>query len=125
MFDIKDKGNKKIIILLSAVLISIIAFTVLCAVFLSKAASIINEENTVTEIGRADIMNVETQSNGPIYFLCERNGMIAVFSEDNVLIEYLDVAVITLPRKDRDQIRLGIRIHGTENLEKIKQDYSN
>ena len=116
--------KKKITLLLSLLAIGIIILVSLSAVSLFTAAGVMKEEALPENADRADIMTVETADSEPIYFLREIDGLIGIFSEDNVMLERLDVAVMTLPAKDREMISKGITVKGTKNLEALKQDFT-
>ncbi len=117
--------NKKMIWLLSGLAIAVICLVTVSVVSLCTAASVMKEdEGIIKNADRADIMTVDTADNEPIYFVREHEGVIGVFSEDNALIEKLNVAVMTLPKKDRTQLKEGITVKGTKNLEDLKEDYS-
>ena len=116
--------KKKIILLLSILGIFVVSLMILSAVSLFTAAGVIKEDTAINNADRADIMTVETNDSEPIYFLRETDGIIGIFSEDNIMIDKIDVAVMTLPAKDRESVSKGITVKGTKNLEALKQDFT-
>lgn len=117
--------NKKIIWIFGSLAVAVICLVTVSVISLCTAASVIhNEDDLIKNADIADMMTVEIHDSEPIYFVREHNGLIGVFSEDNSLLETIDVAVITLPKNDRDRLRDGITVKGTKNLDALKEDYT-
>ncbi len=116
--------NKKLLWLFGSLSVAIVCLITVCVISLCTAARVIKDNAKATENADiSDIMTVETDGE-PIYFLREHEGRIGIFSEDNTLIETLDVYLITLPRADRVALSEGITVKGTENLNALKEDYT-
>ncbi len=117
--------RKKIIWLSAALAVAVLCLVCISVMWICMAIGTVKSRADAAE--NADISNivaVEVKDSEPIYFLRELDGRIGIFSEDNVLIETLDVSVMTLPKTDRESLREGIAVRGTENLNSLKEDYT-
>ena len=113
------KNIQKLLILLGIAVFSLVAVSLIS---ISVAINAINASKE--PIKNADIAAIEIKDSEPIYFVREHEGVIGVFSEDSVLLETINIAVVTLPKKDQDALSFGITVKGTKNLEILKQDFS-
>ena len=116
--------NKKLMWLFGSLSIAVICLVTVCSISLCTAAGIIRENaEAAKNADISDMITVVTDEE-TIYFLREHNGKIGIFSEENKLIETLDVFVMTLPRTDREALTDGITVRGTDNLNALKEDFT-
>ncbi len=68
----------------------------------------------------------ETAKNsGPKFVLKEYEGRIGIYENDSRdPTEILAVYVFTLPETDRSALKIGITVYGTENLQKLIEDFT-
>jgi hypothetical protein len=66
----------------------------------------------------------ESTSEITIRIVREYNGKIGIFSENNELIDIINVYTKTLPETDKRLLREGIRVTSKEELNSIIEDYS-
>lgn len=117
--------KKKMIWIISLAAIGIVCTVAIGAISIFSIASAMKDEtDNVNFADKSDITVINTAGDEPIYFVRTHEGVIGIFSEDNILLEKLNVATMTLPQKDRDLLSRGITVRGTKNLEKLKQDYN-
>jgi hypothetical protein len=58
-----------------------------------------------------------------LYLICEHKGIIGVFDAVGDLTDTRNVLVMTLPRADRDALRVGIPVFSEEELEALLEKY--
>ena len=117
--------DKKKMIWIISLAVGVVCTVTIGAVSIFGIASTMNDEtDNVNFADKSDITVINTAGDEPIYFVRTHEGVIGIFSEDNILLEKLNVATMTLPQKDRDLLSHGITVRGTKNLEKLKQDYN-
>ena len=61
------------------------------------------------------------------YILKENEGVIAIYKINNLgaeeLMDLTDISIQYLPETDKINIQNGIKIYGTENLDKVLEDF--
>lgn len=70
--------------------------------------------------------NVENPySSNDYYILTEYDGRLAVFIDgENTPVTVYNTYTDTLPQQDKELIQKGIRIEGTEKLQRLIEDYT-
>lgn len=70
--------------------------------------------------------NVENPySSNDYYILTEYDGRLAVFIDgENTPVTVYNTYTDTLPQQDKELIQKGIRVEGTEKLQRLIEDYT-
>lgn len=70
--------------------------------------------------------NVENPySSNDYYILTEYDGRLAVFIDgENMPVTVYNTYTDTLPQQDKELIQKGIRVEGTEKLQRLIEDYT-
>lgn len=79
------------------------------------------EQEKEAEIPQDDAVSVDILYQP--FEIREKDGKIAVFSEDGYLLRTLNVPVSTLPAADRDALANGIRVTSWRELQALIEDF--
>lgn len=117
------KSNKKFW-LLFAVLIAIISLVILSLSALYTAAKAIRTsgKSEMPEVENHEEINNTQKSS--VYIMREHRGIIGIFSESGDLLEIIETPIVSLPKKDREKLLIGININGERELSSLREDYS-
>lgn len=61
----------------------------------------------------------EKEEDKPKYTVREHKGLVGVFDDKNALIREVDTAVSALSAADRQNLLIGIRVNGEDELERV------
>ena len=66
----------------------------------------------------------EINDEEKIHMVKEYNGIVGVFDGNGVLIKEVDVTVSSLPDADRQDLKVGIRVYSSEELERLLDEFN-
>ena len=122
----KIKIPDKQILLFSAAIAGIIICITAQCISLFGVQKILKETPQSDSIAcESPVENTEVITSKAIYRLYECGGKIGIYdAQSDIIIDVIDIFVLTLPKNDQLALKKGIEIHSFKELTEIIDDFS-